>query len=240
MKTQQQNTRISGALRLSLGALFLAVQACGGGGGGGDSAGAGTATQPPPETAAAPAPVAIPANPPSAAPSPAPSPAPAPTAGAGAAPPAGTLVALDASTTCGLPGFRDAVLQRVNAARASGQMCGAQTFAPAKAVVWNDILFSAAARHSLDMANRNYFSHTNPEGKSSAQRAASEGYAWNALGENIAGGQGSVDSVVAGWLASEGHCRNIMNPVYADIATACVSKPGTQWTTYWTMVLGRR
>ena len=131
------------------------------------------------------------------------------------------------------------MLQRVNAARADGYVCGTETMPRSAALQWNDVLFSAAARHSLDMAARDYFDHNSPEGIGFSQRLSAEGYAWTAAAENIAAGQSSVDSVMAGWLASEGHCRNIMNPRLTEVAVACVSQSGSRYRTYWTMELGR-
>lgn len=155
-------------------------------------------------------------------------------------PPASTsLVALTSATSCAIPGFRELLLTRINAARAAGRSCGGQTQPAAPAMAWNDRLFSAAARHSVDMASRNYFSHTSPEGGDAAGRAAAAGYGWSALGENIAAGDTSVEGVMATWLGSQGHCRNIMNPAYADVAVACVARAGTTYGTYWTMVLAR-
>ena len=48
-----------------------------------------------------------------------------------------------------------------------------------------------------------------------------------------------MQSVVDGWLASPGHCANIMNPSYADIGTACVASGTSSYPTYWTMDLAR-
>jgi len=143
------------------------------------------------------------------------------------------------ATSCGIPNMRESVLKRVNAARASGLSCGARRMPPAPPLVWNGALFSAAARHSSDMARRDYFDHATPEGQRVGARAKVEGYNWRAVGENIAGGDSSVDKVVQGWMASPGHCRNIMNPEFSDIGMACVERSGTTWGTYWTMVLGR-
>lgn len=103
---------------------------------------------------------------------------------------------------------------------------------------WNDLLFSASARHSQDMAARNYFSHTSPEGVTFSQRIANEGYFGWAAGENIAAGQSSVSSVMSAWLTSEGHCRNIMQPLLNEVAVACVA--GGSYGNYWTMDLGGR
>ena len=136
--------------------------------------------------------------------------------------------------------MRDAILQQINLARTSGKVCGTQIFTATRALAWNDILFSAAAKHSADMATRNYFSHTTPEGVTLGQRLYTEGYSWRAAGENIAAGQGSVASVMQTWLASDGHCQNIMNPVFNEVAVACVEKSPSTYGTYWTMNLGLR
>jgi uncharacterized protein YkwD len=62
---------------------------------------------------------------------------------------------------------------------------------------------------------------------------------WSSWGENIAAGQRSVADVVAGWMASDGHCANIMAPGFRDVGLACVGgNTGTTYGTYWTMVLG--
>ena len=134
--------------------------------------------------------------------------------------------------------MREVILQQINAARAAGRVCGTEIMAPVGAMKWNDLLFSAAAKHSLDMATRNYFSHTTPEGVTFAQRLANEGYIGWAAGENIAMGQNSVSEVMGAWLTSEGHCRNIMQPVLTEVAVACVAQSGSN--NYWTMELGGR
>jgi uncharacterized protein YkwD len=141
---------------------------------------------------------------------------------------------------CGGERVRATVLERANAARAAARSCGGQRMAPAAPLAWNNALASAAARHSADMARRDYFAHSSPEGKRARQRVEAEGYAWRVVGENIAGGDTTADAVMAGWIASNEHCRNIMDPVFAEVGVACVQRSGTTWGTYWTMVLGRR
>jgi uncharacterized protein YkwD len=147
---------------------------------------------------------------------------------------------LDGETTCNLRDFQREVLQHVNAARALPRKCGDAAMAAAAPLAWNDMLFDAAVDQSQDMATHDYFDHTDSRGNRVMQRATARGYVWRAIGENIAGGDGSVERVMAGWLRSPGHCSNIMNPDYADIGVACVERDGTRWGTYWTMVLGRR
>ncbi|MBG9389623.1 CAP domain-containing protein [Caenimonas aquaedulcis] len=150
-----------------------------------------------------------------------------------------THIALDASTSCHLPGFRESLMRHLRAARAGSQRCGREAMPPAPPLAWNDALFSAAALHSADMARRNYFDHVSPEGARAGQRVSAAGYPWRGVAENIAGGEKSVDGVMAGWMRSAGHCSNIMEPRFTDVAVACVERPGSRWGTYWTMVLGR-
>lgn len=147
--------------------------------------------------------------------------------------------AITSANSCGLVNFQADVFRAVNTARAQARSCGNEAKPAVAALGWSDTLFVAAAAHSKDMAQRNYFSHTSPEGKSSGDRALLAGYRFSALGENIAAGQPSVNVVMAGWLASEGHCRNIMNAVFTEIAVACVSTSRPMYPTYWTMVLGK-
>ncbi len=142
---------------------------------------------------------------------------------------------------CGIAAFSSTALARINQHRAAGASCGAQgSFAPTGRVRWNDALAAAAAAHSADMATLNYFSHTSADGRSAADRVNATGFAWSALGENIAAGQVGIDAVVDAWMGSDGHCANIMNPAFDAIGLACV--PGTassRYATYWTLELAR-
>ncbi len=184
----------------------------------------GAATQP--TTTATPAPANAPA------PAPAPTTASAPTPAPAAAP------AASAGGSCAGVSQSDA-LAAINAARAQARQCGATSFSAAPAVAWSGALATAASRHSSDMATRNFFSHTGSDGSSVGQRVSAAGYGWSGVGENIAAGPSSVSSVMAGWLASAGHCANIMQAAYQNVAVACVSQPGSTYTRYWTMVLAR-
>lgn len=146
-----------------------------------------------------------------------------------------------ATATCGLSDFRASVLARVNQWRASGANCGSEGMFPAApALVWNDALTQAATGHSQDMAAHNYFSHNSLDGRTLSQRIDATGYDWSSIGENIAAGQMTVNAVVDGWIASPGHCANIMNRNFVDVGVACVpGSANTTYRTYWAMNLGR-
>jgi uncharacterized protein YkwD len=141
-----------------------------------------------------------------------------------------------------LPELREtgeAVLVAVNAARATGRICGAQHFAPAPAVAWNGALGDAALAHSLDMARQRYFSHQGKDGRQVGERALQAGYHWRRIGENIAVGQESADEAVAGWLSSPGHCANIMNRDFTEMGVAYAINSNREIArVYWTQVFG--
>jgi uncharacterized protein YkwD len=64
------------------------------------------------------------------------------------------------------------------------------------------------------------------DGSSSGERVTRAGYAWRAVGENIASGQKDADAVVAAWLASPGHCATLMGPYFAEMGVAFAYAPG--------------
>jgi uncharacterized protein YkwD len=162
------------------------------------------------------------------------------TAQLGAGPGTATLGAAAALQACGARVAVDEVLQRLNAARASGYRCGGRAMAPAAPLHWDASLYSAAEVHSRDMARRNYFEHRTPEGVDVKSRASAAHYKFRTLGENIAAGVRTLPEAMQAWMESAGHCENIMAPEFQDVAVACVAQPGSEWGTYWTMVLGRK
>jgi uncharacterized protein YkwD len=145
-----------------------------------------------------------------------------------------------ATSTCNIPNFSTTLLARLNAVRAAGADCHSEGVkAPAPPLTWNLLLTQAAEAHTQDMVAKNYFSHAGSDGSTLANRVDLTGYRWNALGENIAAGYSSIDAVVTGLMASDGHCTNIMEPAFAEVGTVCV--PGTSanvYGNYWTMDFG--
>ena len=128
------------------------------------------------------------------------------------------------------------VLALVNEARRSPRRCGDERFAAAAPVAWNDALGAAALAHSRDMARSQQFDHRGSDGSDVAQRVQRQGYAWRAVGENIAAGPGSAQQVVAGWLKSPGHCANLMSAEFTQMGAAHVIAPDTPLGIYWTQV----
>ncbi|MHC6625012.1 sigma-70 family RNA polymerase sigma factor [Streptomyces globosus] len=98
-------------------------------------------------------------------------------------------------------------------------------------------LRKAAQRHSEDMASRNFFSHTAPDGSDPGERTTAAGYRWATYGENIARGQSTAESVMNSWMNSDGHRANILNCSFKDIGVGLHQGPGGPW---WTQNFGAR
>ena len=136
--------------------------------------------------------------------------------------------------SCGIADFATTMLAAVNAARATARSCGGTWYPVAPALAWNTKLAQAAAAHSHDMASNNFLSHTGSNGSTLVNRVDATGYAAIAWGENVAGGPATVDAVMAGWLASAGHCANIMNSTFRDFGAACARNDAAAYQRYWT------
>lgn len=150
--------------------------------------------------------------------------------------------ALVAETSCGLngvQGIQAELLLTINAVRAAGAVCGTSVYRATQGLNWNKMLQQSAAEHSRDMAQNHMFSHVSTDGGTLLQRIQATGYSLSAAGENIAAGQGSVQAVIASWLNSPGHCKNMMEPSYQDIGVACIRSDGSPYGVYWTMNLAR-
>ncbi len=98
-------------------------------------------------------------------------------------------------------------------------------------------LGTAARLHSVDMARYSYFSHTSRDGRSPWQRIRAQKYYWGSA-ENIAAGQTSAKSVMAAWMKSSGHRRNILN--CSNKALGVGVARGGSYGIYWTQDFGTR
>jgi uncharacterized protein YkwD len=75
---------------------------------------------------------------------------------------------------------------------------------------WDESVRSTARRHSTDMAENNYFNHTNLEGQSPFDRMSEDGIRFSVAGENLAYGQPSSIFAHEGLMNSLGHRENIL------------------------------
>jgi uncharacterized protein YkwD len=95
----------------------------------------------------------------------------------------------------------------------------------------NAALTSAASAHALDMETNNYLSHTGLDGSTPGDRALEAGYNYHYISENIARGFETEQGVMDGWMASEGHRENILDPRAEDFGLGRVDDT-------WVLMLG--
>jgi len=124
------------------------------------------------------------------------------------------------------------VIELVNEARTENNL------SPLKS---SEELNNAARYHARDMAEDDYFSHHTHDRINGELVLVC---AWNVriknyyrdylrLGENIARGYPTPESVFQGWMESDGHRDNIMNPNYREIGMG-------YYDSYWSQVFGER
>ncbi len=140
------------------------------------------------------------------------------------------------SLQCAMTAAEQDMLQQVNTARSQARECGSTNHTAAAPLKWDCKLQQAALGHSRDMAENDFFAHTGSNGLGPGFRIDQQGYQARTWGENIAAGYATIESVVAGWLGSSGHCRNLMNPSFTDLGMASVETSGSSYSIYWTQV----
>lgn len=75
---------------------------------------------------------------------------------------------------------------------------------------WDEAVRETARDHSQDMADNNYFSHTNQDGQSPFERMTEDNITYRMAGENLATGQISSIFAHEGLMNSLGHRKNIL------------------------------
>ncbi|WP_299087119.1 SafA/ExsA family spore coat assembly protein [uncultured Metabacillus sp.] len=98
---------------------------------------------------------------------------------------------------------------------------------------------SRVARYkSVDMRDRNYFSHTSPTYGSPFTMMKNFGISYRTAAENIAAGQRTPEAVVKAWMQSPGHRANILKRDVTEIGVGYAK--GGSYGHYWTqMFIGR-
>jgi uncharacterized protein YkwD len=150
---------------------------------------------------------------------------------------------------------QDEILNAINEARAVARDCqdGNGLVSAAPALSWNHDLYASAYEHSYDLAQSNTFSHygsgtasdvtgsNNGEASYFNERIKANGYVeYKTIGENIAGGQATIEKAVTAWLASPAHCTNIMNANFKEIGVAVVTDASSEYGIYWTQSFGAK
>jgi uncharacterized protein YkwD len=106
-----------------------------------------------------------------------------------------------------------------------------RTSAGLRALSTRATLSRAAAGYSARMVRESFFAHQPPAGQGLAGRLARAGYLSHAaadwfVGENLAWATGTAATprqLVAAWMASPGHRRNILEPAFRDVGVGMAS-----------------
>lgn len=91
---------------------------------------------------------------------------------------------------------------------------------------------------SVDMATRNYFSHTDRLGRAFSSRIGAFGYSGYTIAENIAAGNASGQATFTQWKNSSGHNANMLNANYKAIGIARAYDSTSSYKWYWTTDFG--
>lgn len=91
-----------------------------------------------------------------------------------------------------------------------------------------------AAAQVRAMECEQLFSHTRPNGTSFVTALQEQNVSYRRAGENIAWGQRTPKQVVTGWMNSEGHRANIMNPNFTTIGVGYYQN--ANGTNYWSQL----
>lgn len=84
----------------------------------------------------------------------------------------------------------------------------------------NPLLERAAQIKAQDMAEKGYFSHNTPDGKTPWYFLEEVGYRYQAAGENLAVNFSDSRDVIEAWMRSPGHRANMLNGNYTEIGIA--------------------
>ena len=106
------------------------------------------------------------------------------------------------------------------------------------ALIWDDRLAAAARKHSLDMARRDFISHTNPDGEGPGDRLRKEGFT-ETWAENLAGGQPTPQEAVDAWMDSPNHRDSLLNPIYTHLGVGFCFSANSTYQYYYTQCFGR-
>lgn len=81
----------------------------------------------------------------------------------------------------------------------------------------NGALNSAAQAKANDMAAKDYWSHTSPDGRQPWDFISAAGYSYSMAGENLAYGALTSAETVQAWMDSPGHRANILKTEFREV-----------------------
>ncbi len=134
--------------------------------------------------------------------------------------------------------FEQKIIELVNQERAAAGL------PPLKG---NDSLSSASRYHANDMFADVYFNHDTYDRINGDLQFAcgvwqriTTFYTFSTAGENIAAGYTTPENVMAGWMASDGHRANILNPNFRELGVGYYYGANQSFSHYWVQDFGAR
>lgn len=128
----------------------------------------------------------------------------------------------------GVPDAQAAVIDAVNAERAKRNLPPVQP---------DPRLERAAAFQACDSAGAGRMSHRSTDGRDMAERVSDAGYDWSEVAENVALGQTGPAEVVADWMSSPPHRKNILNRNVTEAGVGIAAQADGQ--IHWVLNLAR-
>lgn len=94
-------------------------------------------------------------------------------------------------------------------------------------------LCAAAQTRAVEISTQTEIEHTRPNGTECFTVLDEMNISYYYAGENIAGGYLTPEAVVQGWMNSEGHRKNILDPYYNKIGIGFYKKDNSKYQYYW-------
>jgi uncharacterized protein YkwD len=94
-------------------------------------------------------------------------------------------------------------------------------------LIWDGKVAVVALKHSTDMVSRNFFDHTNPDGKNPFERLKESKLDFSGAAENIAFGPRTGLEAFEIWMRSPGHRKNMLDGRFTRHGVGCL---GNRWT----------
>lgn len=88
------------------------------------------------------------------------------------------------------------------------------------ALIYSKTLEAAADAQVVDLWQRSFFAHINPDGLNPGQRAVAAGFCHEYVGENLAAGQSTLEKAMTAWRNSPGHNANMLQSAYVYVGVS--------------------
>ncbi len=120
---------------------------------------------------------------------------------------------------------REIIMAKINATRIANGV---------DPLAYNPVLARAAQNQARLMAEKGELSHE--LGGTLRERVTAVGYQ-GAVGENLAGGQDTLEDAIRGWLESRPHRNTLLNPKFTEFGLS-VAQGNGEYEIYWAMIFG--